>query len=701
MPTEARFLGAYGAVWLAILLVAASAVFMRRMLQLLRVLAMGQKENRLNNLPLRAMTFVKEVIFQSRFLKGEPIIKWAHPLIFWGFCFFVIASALLFVGGVAAPWLWIPQAETIPVLGTVIDLFAVAVLVGLIASSIRRYVFTPAGLQRTVDATIVVGLIAALMVTYLMAEAGGYVKETAGKNARPAAAQPSPPAPLPKGEGTKHWGQTWLPAGTAVAKALSAAGVQEKTIVSLGVGAWWAHALILLFFLVYLPYSKHMHLMWAPFAVLFAELPVKGTLPPVVEKPAGEAANPLGQFTWRTLLNAYSCAECGRCERVCPVAASGSKLSPRQIIHDLKLFVLGDGLAALGGKKAANGRPELIGGAIPAETIWACTTCYACVDHCPVRNEHVPFLVEMRRKLVEDGTLDATLQETLMSLQRYGNSQSKSPRKRLEWAKDLPTAVKDARKEPVETLWFLGDYAALHPSSLRVSRQLAAVFQAAGLDFGTLGEAEQSAGNDVRRLGEEGLFEMLAEKNMKAMEKASFQRIVTTDPHTYHTLKHEYRRFGLDKPILHYTELLDELLRQGKLALKQRLTGRAVYHDPCYLGRYNGIYDPPRRIIDRLGLTRVEMPRTRENSFCCGAGGGKIWMQEEHGLTERPAVLRMKEALAIDGVGLFVVACPKDLGMFQDAVKTLGAESRLRVADLGELVYEAMGISPEVVEHKA
>ena len=288
-----------------------------------------------------------------------------------------------------------------------------------------------------------------------------------------------------------------------------------------------------------------------------------------------------------------------------------------------------------------------------------------------------------------------------MSLQRYGNSQSKSPRKRIEWAKDLPTPLKDARKEAVETLWFLGDYAAFHPSSLRVSRLLAMVFQAVGLDFGVLGDGEQSAGNDVRRLGEEGLFEMLAEKNVKAMEKATFQRIVTTDPHTYHTLKHEYARFGLTKPVVHYTELLDELMRQGKLALKQRLSGRAVYHDPCYLGRYNGIYDPPRRLIDALGLTRVEMPRTRENSFCCGAGGGKIWMQEEEGITRRPALLRMDEALAIDGVSRFVVACPKDLGMFEDAVKTLGAESRLRVVDLGELVYEAMGISPEVVEHKA
>ena len=183
---------------------------------------------------------------------------------------------------------------------------------------------------------------------------------------------------------------------------------------------------------------------------------------------------------------------------------------------------------------------------------------------------------------------------------------------------------------------------------------------------------------------------MLAEQNMKTLAKADFQQIVTTDPHTYHTLKHEYGRFGLDKPVRHYTEVLDDALQNGKLTLKNRPQGKAVYHDPCYLGRYNGIYDAPRRVIDALGLQRVEMPRNRAHSFCCGAGGGSIWMEEEEGITERPAIQRIREALAIEGVTHFVVACPKDLGMFEDAVKTVGAEDRLKVVDLGELVFEAL-----------
>jgi Fe-S oxidoreductase len=382
--------------------------------------------------------------------------------------------------------------------------------------------------------------------------------------------------------------------------------------------------------------------------------------------------------------------------------ASGAKFSPRAIVHDLKDYVLHEGLALIGHGRsngAAGGR-ELIGGIVEPEALWACTSCYSCLEMCPVRNEHVPVIVEMRRKLVEQGQLDATLQETLMSLQRYGNSQGKSPRKRFEWAGSLPQPLKDAAKEPVETLWFLGDYAAYHPSSVRASRSVAQVFQHIGLDFGCLLKDERSAGNDVRRVGEEGLFEMLAEQNMKALEKAQFQRIVTTDPHTYHALKHEYSRFGLNKPVYHYCELLDEALGQGRLRVARKLEGTAVVHDACYLGRYNDIYDPPRRVVDALGLRRVELPRSRQHSFCCGAGGGRIWMAEDEHVTERPAVNRIREALAMNGVTHFVVLCPKDLGMFEDAVKTVGAEARLRVVDLGELVYEAIG-TPAAAEAPA
>lgn len=686
MPTEAPIL----AISLAVAVVIASAIFARRMYHLLRVLAMGSKEHRMNHLGLRTATFLKEVMGQSRMLKGESIINWAHPVIFWGFCFFVIASALMFIGGILAPWIAIPQVESIPVLGTFVDLFAVIVLVGLIASSIRRYIFTPPGLQRTADATLVVTLIAGLMVTFLLAEAGGHVAEETGV-------------------ATHSMHQTWLPAGVGTAKLMQAVGMSDQAVINVGIGAWWVHVAILLFFLIYLPYSKHMHLIWAPFAVFFAELPDKGVLAPPpgsedeeaeaesaeADEESDEALKEISDFTWRMLMSGYACAECGRCDRVCPAHASGSPLSPREILHDVKGLVLHVGINALTGGGNGDGdengekKKQFVGDVVTPEVLWGCTSCYACVDACPVRNEHVPIIVQMRRKLVNEGKLDESLEQALMGLQRQGNSLGKPSRKRFEWAKKLETPLKDAKKEPVDALWFLGDYAAYHPSCARVSQNVAEIFQKAGLDFGVLGDKERTAGNDVRRVGEEELFNMLAEKNMVTLEKAEYKRIITTDPHTYHTLKHEYGRFGLEKPVQHYCELLDEYLADGTLVVKNKIEGKAVFHDPCYLGRYNDIYDPPRRVIDAVGLDRVEMPRNRENSFCCGAGGGKIWMGEEEGVTERPAINRVREALEMDGVTHMVVACPKDLGMFEDALKTLGAEDKLKIVDIGELVYEA------------
>jgi Fe-S oxidoreductase len=282
------------------------------------------------------------------------------------------------------------------------------------------------------------------------------------------------------------------------------------------------------------------------------------------------------------------------------------------------------------------------------------------------------------------------VQDMLGNLQRYGNSFGKSDRLRAKWTQTSGLKIKDARKEPVEHLWFVGDYASYDPRCEDITKKTAAVFAQAGLDFGLLYEAERNAGNDVRRIGEEGLFEMLQEKNLQAIGKAQFKRIITTDPHTYHALKNEYPWSGHQPEVQHYTEVLDGLLRAGKLPLKKKLAGRVTYHDPCYLGRYNGVYDPPRRVLRALGLQLVEMPRCRERSFCCGAGGGRIWMEDKEKVQERPAESRIREAVALEGVQTLVVACPKDIGMFRDAVKTTGNEDKIVVKDMAELVAEVM-----------
>jgi len=286
-----------------------------------------------------------------------------------------------------------------------------------------------------------------------------------------------------------------------------------------------------------------------------------------------------------------------------------------------------------------------------------------------------------------------------MNLTRYGNSFGKSARARAKWTEGLGFKIKDARKEPVEYLWFVGDYASFDPRVQEITRTAARVFNEAGLDFGILYDAEQNAGNDARRIGEEGLFDVLKEKNLKALGKAQFQKVFTTDPHTYQALKHEYAAGdgnggGLDAAkVFHYTEVLDDLMQRGKLAVKEKIGARITYHDPCYLGRYNQVYDPPRRVLRRLGAEVVEMPRNRDNAYCCGAGGGRIWMEDAAGVHERPAESRVKEAAGIPGVETLVVACPKDLVMFQDAIKTAGLEGKLVVKDTIELVGEAAGLT--------
>ena len=260
---------------------------------------------------------------------------------------------------------------------------------------------------------------------------------------------------------------------------------------------------------------------------------------------------------------------------------------------------------------------------------------------------------------------------------------------RAKWTQGVQPAVKDARREAVEYLWFVGDYASYNATLTDITRKTADVFQKTGLNFGILFDGERNAGNDVRRVGEEGLFEMLADKNSQALAKCKFETIVTTDPHTYNTLKNEYSWNGNRPNILHYAELLDQLIASGQIKFSKKLGYKVTYHDPCYLGRYNGIYDAPRRVIEATGCELVEMPRHGDRALCCGAGGGRIWMDEKD-VKERPSESRIREAIALNGVQAFVVACPKDLTMYRDAVKTTGNEKDMLVKDLIELVYEAL-----------
>jgi Fe-S oxidoreductase len=608
-----------------------------------------------------------------------------HFVIFWAFVFFAGSFAWNLLRGLI-PALPVPYADEIGWLSVSMEILGFLGLAAIGVVALRRYVFTPAGLERTADATLVLILITAVLMTFL-----------AGQGFRSL-------ADVPTGGDTTP---VTSPVGTLLGAAFGAAGIGAEAAAGLYLAMWWLHMGVVLAFMAYLPYSKHMHLLAAPFAAYFCALEA-GAMPP-----PSEGAARRDEFTWRQLFNAFACAECGRCERACPAFTSGFPLSPKKLVHDLKSVVLMSAPEAVGGEAVGSGAaggaptavtttsasPAVLGAVISPEEVWSCTSCMACMERCPVFNEHIPLITEMRRHMVSHGDIEAGLQEALMKLTRYGNSFGQSPRARARWTRGLDFALKDARREPVEYLWYVGDYASFDPRLQEVTRAAARVFHCAGIDFGILREGEQNAGNDVRRVGEEGLFDMLREKNLQALDAADFEAIVTTDPHTYQALKHEYAANGVPgldgKPVLHYTELLARLIDTGKLRLHDIGRPTVTYHDPCYLARYNGIIEPPRRVLEALGVRLVEMGRNGTDTYCCGAGGGRIWMEDAPGIDERPAENRVREAAGLHAVETLVVTCPKDFVMFQDAIKSTGLDERLNAKDLIELVEAATRPSAE------
>jgi len=477
----------------------------------------------------------------------------------------------------------------------------------------------------------------------------------------------------------------WSPIGWLGAKLWIATGASPSVLLNWHFAIWTFHLLIVALAIITLPVSTLFHILTGPINIFFSNPDRKpGELSTIPENSENEPiyANSITNLSSFQLLNADSCTECGRCQEVCPAYASGTVLNPKKVILNIR--------EAMNNFKSGLDQKNrmLIGDWIPEPMLWSCTTCMACVQECPILINHVDTIVDMRRSLVIEGKMDGELQTVLENIGRYGNSFGQSDRMRARWSQNITPKIKDARREQVEYLWFIGDYASYSPALSDITLMTAEVFSKIGLDFGILYDSERNSGNDIRRIGEEGLFEMLKEKNMASFEKSAFKTIITTDPHSYNTLKNEYS-LDLRFQLLHYSELFDKLISSGKLKFNKKLNQNVTYHDPCYLGRYNEIYSAPRRVIMATGCNLIEMPRHANRSFCCGAGGGRIWMSEGD-IKERPSEIRIREAVNLKDVSKFIVACPKDVTMFRDAVKTTGNEEKIVVKDLIELVYEVI-----------
>jgi len=489
----------------------------------------------------------------------------------------------------------------------------------------------------------------------------------------------------------------WSPVGASIAHLFYGLGMGPEAAGDFRTGLWWFHGILALAFVALIPFTKVKHIFTASASLMFRDPMAGKRLPTVPEDQEDIGVKTITDFTWKQLLNLDACTKCGRCHEACPANAVGAPLSPRDVILSLREFA-NNALE----KKELPDEVELDVhgkdvGQVFMETLWSCRTCMACVEICPVAVEHVPIIVQMRRKLVDEGNMEPILQKTLQSVHKNGNSMGESKRKRAKWTKDLSFEIKDARKEPVDVMWFVGDYASFDPRNQVVTKSFAKLMQQAGVDFGLLYEAEMNAGNDVRRVGEEGLYEFLANSNISTLEQCEFNSIVTTDPHSFNTIRNEYPDFGGEFEIQHYTTVLKHLFEEGKLKIKKKLDYRVTFHDPCHLGRYNKGYDAPRELIEMIGCELVEMDRNRDNSFCCGAGGGRIWIPDPVGL-EKPSENRIREAGAIDDLDVFIVSCPKDLTMFEDARKTAGFEDKFVVKELIELITECVEFDIEEPE---
>jgi len=618
-------------------------------------------------------------IFSHRTLRRrDNAAGFAHKGIFYGYLFGFIATTLYFIElDILKPLTGITfvKGKFYLIMSLLLDLGHLALITGIIYMMVRRGFLRPKKLEyvrnyrgetelRPDAKTWKIGDWV-FLTTLLLVGLGGFLQEACGLIVD----QPA-------------WA-AWSPVGYLLAKTFTGLGMSVETAASIRSVNWWMHGMLALAFTAAIPWYKAKHVISAVGSLFMRDSKPLALLPAEPKDAEKAGISSISDFTWKDMLHLDACTKCGRCHEACPARTAGYPLSPRDFILDLREY--NDDAQG-----CPTSGPPLVGGIIAPETLWACRTCGACQEICPVGIEHPSLIVRMRRHLVEQGTMDPLLRNTITVIGDTGNSFGENSRKRSQWTKALEFRVKDIREEPAETLWFVGDYASFDPRNQKVSQTVARILKAAREDFALLHEGEKTAGNDVRRVGEEGLYEELVSHNIEQMDGAKpFKRIITTDPHSYNTIKNEYPSFGKVAPIEHYSSVLADLLSQGRLKVKKPLNKRVTFHDPCHLGRLNGGYDAPRKVLELIGCQLIEMPRNRDNSFCCGAGGGRIWIPDTPG-TQKPSENRVHEAAALGGIDIFVTCCPKDLTMFEDARKTGGHEKDFVVQDLAELVAEAI-----------
>jgi Fe-S oxidoreductase len=662
-----------GNVFFYLLFVGFAAFFLWAVYLRLRVILRGKMVVRWGQLPKRVITAAGLVLGNWRVATRRRywISGMAHSMIFWGFVTLQIRTLNFLLDGVHK------DASLQSLLGgvytyyrPVMDLFDVIVIVGVCIAAFQRIVLRPPRLTLNIDAWIILGLIDILMITDVMQNSFEIALD----------------------RGSKDY-LTFF--GFGVANLWDRVGLQGSAALGLHTAFWYAHLIDFLVFLCFLPFSKHSHVITVSFNVLFRGLQPTGVLQPMPDLETLEVfgAGRVKDFTWKQMLDFYTCTECGRCEINCPAFLTGKALSPKKIMHDLRRTTQAHVVPAFSPQKLGsipldgevNETIEHVG----FDPVWDCVTCGACQEQCPVFIEHISEIMEMRRFLVmNEANMPELAQATLMQLEQRGHPWRGTVLTRTSWMEDMGVEVPQFTGEQ-EYLYWVGCSGALVERNIPVTQAVARLLTEAGVSFGVLGDEETCSGDPARRFGNEYLFQLQAQQTIEILNSKGVKKVITNCPHCFNTFKNEYPQLDGHYEVIHHTEFLAQLLREGRLRPKDGLAQRVTYHDSCYLGRHNGVFEAPREIVSSLpGTELVEMPRSRRTGFCCGAGGSHMWLEESKG--KRINNERSEEAQAT-GAQVVATACPFCIQMFDDGIPAVEPDEtkRMRVLDVAELLEAA------------
>src|SRR5437588_5751248 len=695
--------GWVGTTIFVLVFLAALVLFGIRVGKLIALLAKARPEDRSDHIEDRIGEFFLIVLGQQGVLR-DPVPGIAHFFTFWGFIIIQFGLLNFMLGAFNA---------SLPLLGDnrgfaiVLDAVILFVAIALILFALPRALVRPWQLRSFLhgpwDGYIILGLIFLVILTLAIVEGFEYAASN---------------------------GAAWTPIGSWIGPAFSGFGTNAN-IAAFRL-FWWIHFLVVFAFLIYLPRSKHLHLMATPFNVFFRNHRSKGALPLMenLEEREDYGVSKPEQFTWKQLLDGYACTECGRCKTVCPATNTGKPLFPKEIILGVKeaLFVHSDEILGensmysklgIAGVKADETKAEkeahhepMVGGIISKDALWACTTCRACMEICPVSIEHVPKIVDMRRYLVmEESDFPVEVTPLFNNIERNSNPWEISNDKRAEWAAGLGVPLM-AENPAADVLYWVGCMGSFDRRNQRVATAVAKILLAAKVNFAILGPEEWCTGDPARRIGNEYLWQMMAQQNIETLNGYGFKTgadhsnghvrgnsmaglatkqrtIITACPHCFNTIKNEYPQLGGNYEVVHHTVFIDRLLANEKIKLPKGFDQRKLtYHDPCYIGRYNDVYEEPSGVLSVLNTNDVtEMRRNRYKSFCCGGGGGRAWMEEKIG--KRVDQARVSEALDT-GAEVLAAACPFCITMFDDGIKGVEAEDKMQIEDISEIVVRAM-----------